>query len=227
MPARSQGDTLLLEPSVSPAVCARLLQGKADQVRVPANWREVHAVFWQHPTTLIAVSSLVWLVTSRLQTPVSLLDGVGARRAACQTLCGTSELSFSRGYESQLDAFAAPITRIVARTCCVTAGRGQVWHDCHACAAPCKHVSSAPASALQIKNATLAKRSPRAVQRSQLARACGLYRSGSFMPTSSTAPRTGSANAYTSTTTRSRTITSRWTAPRSQVLSSPQQSPFS
>lgn len=75
----------LVEPGIGPAVCAKLLRGKGDQVRVPATWREVHAVFWQHPTVLIAVSSLAWLLSSRLQAPVSLADGAGAWRCRTST----------------------------------------------------------------------------------------------------------------------------------------------
>jgi hypothetical protein len=69
-----------LEPAVSPQVAWSLLLGQADRVRVPANWHEAHAVFWQHPTVACAAISIMLAVYARLTTSLTALDAPGAPR---------------------------------------------------------------------------------------------------------------------------------------------------
>lgn len=78
------GSTQCLPPVLSRSVAYELLRGRADRIEVPATWRAAHAVFWQHPTSVFAISSLLFLAWCRLQTPLALLDLVGAYASSLQ-----------------------------------------------------------------------------------------------------------------------------------------------
>jgi hypothetical protein len=80
--------TQRLPPVLSRSVAYELLRGHAERIEVPATWRAAHAIFWQHPTSIFATSSLILLAWCRLQTPLALLDLLGAFASSLQSSPG-------------------------------------------------------------------------------------------------------------------------------------------
>ena len=78
----------LMRPRVSINVAQALLRGEADKVAVPATWAEAHAVFWQHPTAVSAVASLLALASQRVSAGgLGPLDGLGEPWTALSVSC--------------------------------------------------------------------------------------------------------------------------------------------